>query len=477
MMHPVILAGGSGTRLWPISRKSYPKQFSALLEGGTLFQRAIQRVTGPGFAAPIVVTSNDFRFIVQDQLASIGIDDAQILVEPMPRNTGPAILAAAHAVGVEDDPEAQLFVCPSDQLIGDDAAFLHSVGAASSAAEAGRLVVFGVKPDRVETGYGYLEPEASAGGWEEGARPLARYIEKPPQDVAKALVEGGKHLWSAGIFLFRVADLFAAFEGLAPEMNACVWRAVKGATSDLGFSRLDAIAFGEAQNISIDYAIMERADNLSVVQLTSSWSDLGSWDAVWRESDKDADGVAIHGHARAYGCENTLLRSESGELQVIGMGLKDVAVVAMRDAVLVTAMDKSQGVRDAVDDLREDKVKQATEFPRCHRPWGWYETVSLGDRFQVKRIMVSPGAKLSLQSHFHRAEHWVVVQGSASVTVGDEIQLLTENESVYVPLGATHRLENPGLVELHLIEVQTGSYLGEDDIVRYDDIYARDDVG
>ncbi len=476
MIHPVILAGGSGTRLWPVSRKSYPKQFSALVGGGTLFQEAVKRVTGPGFAAPIVVTSNDFRFIVQDQLASIGIDDAQVIVEPMPRNTGPAILAAAHAVDADKDPGAQVLVCPSDHLMGDNAAFLHSVGAASSAADRGRLVVFGVKPDRIETGYGYLEPAVSYSGASDGARPLARYIEKPPRDIAEKLVDGGKHLWSAGIFLFRVVDLIDAFEGLAPELNACVSRAVNGAVSDLGFSRLNPDAFAQAQDISIDYAIMERADNLSVVQLTSSWSNLGAWDAVWRESDKDVQGVALHGNARAYDCENTLLRSGSDEIQVIGMGLKGVAVVAMRDAVLVTAMDRSQGVGGAVEDLIGDGVKQATEFPRRHRPWGWYETVSLGGRFQVKRIMVRPGAKLSLQSHFHRAEHWVVVQGSASVTVGEEVQLLTENESVYVPLGTTHRLENPGRVELHLIEVQTGSYLGEDDIVRYEDLYAREDV-
>ena len=477
MIHPVILAGGSGTGLWPVSRKSYPKQFSTLIEGGTLFQRAVRRVTGPGFAAPIIVTSDDFRFIVPDQLAAIGVDDARVVVEPMPRNTCPAILAAAHLVGTSDDPEAQLLVCPSDQLIADDTAFKHAVGAASEVAARGRIVTFGVQPDRVETGYGYLEPVDAADPSAGGAHDLERYIEKPPAEVAERLVAGGKHLWSAGIFQFRVADLLAVVEGLAPEMSSNVAAAVKGAVRDLGFSRLDREAFAAADDISIDYAIMERADNLSVVQLTSAWSDLGAWDAVWREGEKDEDGVATHGAVRTYGCKNSLIRSESDELRVVAIGVEDVAVVAMRDAVLVTAMDRTQDVKIAVDDLREESVDQATSFPRCHRPWGWYETLSVGGRFQVKRIMVRPGAKLSLQSHFHRAEHWVVVQGSASVTVGDDVNLLGENESIYVPLGAIHRLENPGRVELHLIEVQSGSYLGEDDIVRYEDLYSREDVG
>ena len=380
-------------------------------------------------------------------------------------------------VGTSEDPEAQLLVCPSDQLIADDTAFKHAVGAASEAAARGRIVTFGVQPDRVETGYGYLEPVDSADPSAGGAHDLERYIEKPPAEVAERLVAGGRHLWSAGIFQFRVADLLAVVEDLAPEMSSNVAAAVKGAVRDLGFSRRRPRGLRGGRRHLHRLRDHGAADNLSVVQLTSPWSDLGAWDAVWREGEKDEDGVATHGAVRTYGCKNSLIRSESDELQVVAVGVEDVAVVAMRDAVLVTAMDRTQDVKIAVDDLKGESVDQATSFPRCHRPWGWYETLSVGGRFQVKRIMVRPGAKLSLQSHFHRAEHWVVVQGSASVTVGDDISLLGENESIYVPLGAIHRLENPGRVELHLIEVQSGSYLGEDDIVRYEDLYSRDDVG
>jgi mannose-1-phosphate guanylyltransferase / mannose-6-phosphate isomerase len=468
MITPVILCGGSGTRLWPSSRKSYPKQFSRLIGPESLFQATLRRLSGEGFGAPVILTNTDFRFLVTDQTAAMGLADARILIEPEGRNTAPAVLVAA--LSLRADPDALMLVAPSDHVIGDAAAFRAAVMAGAEAARAGRLVTFGITPDRPETGYGYLELGAPA---QDGPQPLVRFVEKPDAERAAAMLAGGRHLWNAGIFLFRVRDILAAFETHAPQLVEPCEAALAQGGRDLNFFRLAAGPYGRAADISIDYAVMEKAANLSVVPYSGGWSDLGAWDALWAALPHDADGVAAEGPVTAIDCRNSLLRSEEGNLRLVGLGLTNIVAVAMRDAVLVADMGQAQKVREAVAALKAAGAPQAVDFPRFHRPWGWYETLGLGTRFQVKRIMVKPGGVLSLQSHMHRSEHWVVVAGTARVTVGEAVRLLSENESVYIPLGAVHRMENPGKVDMYLIEVQTGSYLGEDDIIRYEDIYAR----
>ncbi|KUF08958.1 mannose-1-phosphate guanylyltransferase/mannose-6-phosphate isomerase [Pseudoponticoccus marisrubri] len=473
MITPILLCGGSGTRLWPLSRKSYPKQFAPLVGTETLFQASARRVTGEGFAPPRVLTHVDFRFIVTEQLAAIGIAPAAVLLEPEGRNTAPAIAAAALELA-ESDPDGLMLVTPSDHAIPDQTAFRSAVTAGIEAARDGCLVTFGVRPDRAETGYGYLELSGQPGAIDApGPQPVAGFVEKPDPTRAADMLRGGTHLWNAGIFLFSVATILAAFERHAPAILDAARSAIAQGRPDLGFFRLDSDAWGAAESISIDYAIMERADAIVAVPFAGAWSDLGSWNAVWRDGAQDTDGVVTSGPATALDCTDTLLRSEEERLELVGIGLKDVVAIAMPDAVLVADAGRTQEVRMALDVLKAKGAPQAETFPKDHRPWGWFETLARGPRFQVKRIVVHPGAALSLQSHHHRSEHWIVVEGTARVTVGDAVKLVSENESIYVPLGAHHRLENPGKLPMVLIEVQTGSYLGEDDIIRYEDVYAR----
>ncbi|WP_017997908.1 mannose-1-phosphate guanylyltransferase/mannose-6-phosphate isomerase [Paracoccus sp. N5] len=468
---PVLLAGGSGTRLWPVSRKSFPKQFAPLIGAESLFQASARRLSGARYAAPLVMTNADFRFIVAEQLDQIGIAPAAILIEPSGRNTAPAILAAA-LTAAETDPEAVLLVAPSDHVVPDAEAFGRAVDLGLPAAQEGRIVTFGITPTRPETGYGYMEAEAAA----EGPVALKRFVEKPDAENAARMIAQRNFLWNAGIFLFSARTMIEAFKAHAPEYLAPVQAALTEARPDLGFLRLAPEPWDRLPDRSIDYAVLEKAANLSVVRFSGHWSDLGGWDAVWRETQNAAPaerGAVTDARSTAIDCDNVLLRSQDEGIEVVGIGLRDVMVVATNDAVLVAGMDRAQEVRKAVSALKSKGARQAESFLRDHRPWGWFETLALADRFQVKRIVVNPGAALSLQSHFHRSEHWIVVSGTARVTVDETVTLVTENQSIYVPLGAVHRMENPGKVPMVLIEVQTGVYLGEDDIVRYEDVYSR----
>lgn len=473
-IYPVLLAGGSGTRLWPLSRKSYPKQFSNLIGEKTLFQSSAQRLTSSEtleFAPHITLTNSDYRFIIGEQLQEVGIDPGPILIEPEAKNTAAAILAASIFVHSKDE-NAVLLVAPSDHVIPGTEDFHTAIKVGLSHVQNQKMVTFGIKPTHPETGYGYLELATDPID-DSGTSDLEKFIEKPDLQDAKQMLEAGHYLWNAGIFLFRAQDMIDAFRTYASETLDLVLKAINEASSDLGFLRLASEPWSELKDISIDYAIMEKAQNLVAVPYASKWSDLGGWDAVWAESKPDTSGNVTSETAHAIECSNSLLRSESSGQQVVGIGLNDIMAIAMPDAVLVAPKDRAQDVKKAVELLKAKDIAQAEIFPKDHRPWGWFESLALGERFQVKRICVKPGASLSLQSHNHRSEHWIVVEGTAKVTIDEDVRLVTEGQSVYVPLGAVHRMENPGKLPMVLIEVQIGTYLGEDDIIRYEDAYAR----
>ena len=422
-------------------------------------------------AAGIVLIEFDIVHL-DGELAAIGHAPQAILIEPEGRNTAPAALAAALALAVSD-PDALMLLAPSDHVIPDAAAFRAAVVAAAPRALAGDFVTMGITPTRPETGYGYLELAPGSRSDATAPQALARFVEKPDAARAAQMIAQGNFLWNAGIFLFTARSLIAAFRSLAPEILQPVEAAVTGAEPDLSFLRLAPAPWAEVPDISIDYAIMEKSANLAVMPYSAGWSDLGGWDAVWQESGPDGAGNVTSDHATAIDCRDTLLRSESDRIELVGIGLEDILAVATTDAVLIAHKSEAQRVKEAVSALKARKVPQATQFPTDHRPWGMFESLITGPRFQVKRIVVKPGAALSLQSHHHRSEHWIVVEGTAKVTIDDKVQLVSENQSVYIPLGAVHRMENPGKVPMVLIEVQTGSYLGEDDIIRYEDVYAR----
>jgi mannose-1-phosphate guanylyltransferase/mannose-6-phosphate isomerase len=466
---PVILSGGSGTRLWPVSRESFPKQLWPLLSARSLLQDTALRGQGPGFAAPVVVCNEEHRFLIAEQLREVGIANARILLEPVGRNSAPAIAAAAVLVA-EDDPDAVLWMMAADASIADTGALLEALGNAAVAARAGKIVTFGMKPTAPETGYGYIEIGAELPG-APGVHKVARFVEKPDAETAARLSTDRRHLWNSGMFVFTASTLLREMEQHAPDVLPPVREAVAGRRVDLDFIRLAVEPFRACPSISLDYAVAERTTQAAVVPANIGWSDVGSWSALWDLGQKDANGNVAIGDVLLESSQDCYVRSD-GMLTAV-VGLKDAVVVVTDDVALAMHRDMAQDVKKVVDRLKAAGRHQAVAHNRVYRPWGFYETLILGDRFQVKRIVVKPSGKLSLQSHFHRAEHWVVVNGTARVTRDAETLILRENESAYLPLGCVHRLENPGLIPLTLIEVQSGAYLGEDDIVRVEDTYGR----
>jgi mannose-1-phosphate guanylyltransferase/mannose-6-phosphate isomerase len=465
---PVILSGGSGSRLWPLSRESFPKQLLPLAGPRTMLQETALRVADPALFHPVMVVANaEHRFVIAEQLRDIGQGKPIIVLEPVARNTAPAVAAAA-LIAAEQEPDALILVMPADHTVPDAPGFLAAVAAGAAAAHAGDLVLFGIQPDSPATGYGYIRAGEAAQG---AAHRVEAFVEKPDTATAEGYLADGRYSWNSGIFLLPATAVIAELEAHEPAVIAAVRKAFVAAKRDMDFLRLDPDAFAESPSISIDYAVMERTTRAAVVPSTFAWSDVGAWSALWELGKKDSSDNVLIGDTLAEDTRGSYLRS-SGPL-IATVGVDDLIVIATQDAVLVANRHKDQDVKKVVERLRASNHATATQNRLVYRPWGSYEGVTEGERFQVKRITVKPGHKLSLQKHFHRAEHWVVVNGTAVVHLDGEEKLLGENESIYIPLGSTHRLTNPGKVPLNLIEVQSGPYLGEDDIVRFEDVYAR----
>jgi mannose-1-phosphate guanylyltransferase/mannose-6-phosphate isomerase len=466
---PVVLAGGSGTRLWPLSRSLFPKQFLSLINDQSMLQDTLARLDGADhIAAPIVICNDDHRFIVAEQLRQQGISDVSIMLEPIGRNTAPAIaIAALHAVQAGDDP--LLLVLAADHDIQDSKAFHAALRIAADTAAQGALVTFGIQPTAPETGYGYLRAAPGSIGV---ARKLESFVEKPDIETAQSYLASGDYFWNSGMFMFRASVYLQQLDCFAPEMLAACQQALELATTDFDFIRLDATAFSASPDNSIDYAVMEKTDKAMVVPLDAGWNDIGSWSALWEVADKDAAGNVQHGDVISIDNNNCYLQGAENRL-IAAVGLHDLIIVDTDDAILVVDKHQVQHVKTVVEILKKQDRPEARQHRSVYRPWGSYHAIDHGQRYQVKRITVNPGCKLSVQMHHHRAEHWIVVSGTAKVRNGDQEMLLTENQSVYIPLGTIHALENPGKIPLELIEVQTGAYLGEDDIIRLEDLYGR----
>ncbi len=465
-MIPVILSGGSGTRLWPLSRKHKPKQFLNLFGDNTLFQDTFFRLRGlNNLQSPIVVCNHDHRFMVAEQLQALDVDDAGIILEPFGRNTAPAVaIAALQALKENEDP--LLLVLAADHVISDVGAFHHAVNIAREQADQGALVTFGIVPTSPNTGYGYIQAAEK-----NCVSKVNAFVEKPDLLTAQAYLDSGSHYWNSGMFLFKASVFLAELAVYAPQMLDACRLALSASQKDLDFNRLDGVTFQQCPDDSIDYAVMEKTTKAVVVPLNAGWSDVGSWSSLWECAEQDHDGNVVKGDVLIDDVQDSYIHSEHRLVSVLG--LKNIVVVETADALMIASKDSAQNVKEVVNVLRKKKRSEAETHRLCYRPWGHYDCIDSGERFQVKRITVNIGASLSLQMHHHRAEHWTVVSGTAKVTCGDKVLLLSENESTYIPLGTVHRLENPGKVPLEIIEVQSGSYLGEDDIVRLDDNYRR----
>lgn len=463
-INPVILSGGSGTRLWPLSREHYPKQLLCLIGDQTLLQQTVSRLDGlENVAAPLLVCNEEHRFLIAEQLRQLDKTPADIILEPVGRNTAPALTLAALALLKDAPDDALMLVMPADHVVQDVKQFHAAVQEGVALAERGNLVTFGIVPTAPETGYGYIKVGP--------ANHVAAFVEKPDADTAEQYVVSGDYLWNSGMFMMRASVWLEELNRFHPAMLEACKAAYEQGKRDSDFYRVNAQAFGSCQANSIDYAVMEETDRAAVVALDAGWSDIGAWSSLWEVSNQDDQGNVMQGDVYQHATKNTLLIAQHRFLAAVG--LDDIIVVETPDAVLVAHKDHAQSVKEVVNHLKSDKRSEYQTHRRVYRPWGYYEGIDAGQRFQVKRLMVKPGAALSLQMHHHRAEHWVVVKGTARVTKGEEVFMLTENQSTYIPLGTTHRLENPGNIPLEIIEVQSGSYLGEDDIVRFEDIYNR----
>jgi len=462
-----VLSGGAGTRLWPVSREGFPKQFNKLIGSESLFQQACRRLSGGPFADICVITNDRHRFLVADQLEEIHLESRAIVLEPSGRNTAPAACIAALLVA-EDDPDGLVLLAPADHVIGDKDAFARAVELGVEAATEAALVTFGVEPDSPHTGYGYIETEQS----NSPALNVKRFVEKPSRELAEKFLDSGRFYWNAGIFLAKASTLIGLLESYAPSVVRVCRQSFADRKEDLGFLRLGS-SYEEAPSISLDYAVAEKADSLSCVPLGTPWSDVGSWCALWNQLEKDDAGNVVIGDGECLFEETRDSLAYSSGAAVAVVGLSDVVVSATEDAVLVVSKEYAETVKTIVAHLKKNGALQTVDHVRVHRPWGWYQTLTQGEQYQVKCIMVKPGGRLSLQSHFHRSEHWVVVKGTLEVTKGDTVQLLSENQSTFIPVGEKHRLANPGKIPAFLVEVQSGSYLDEDDIVRFEDVYGR----